>query len=254
MQAVSDVLSTRRHSDAHLTKSRCAARGEECQFTTPLHDLKWQQSMTARVEHLTNSVDFLVQAVGTLAGHLNINIGVPPTPHPDAAAPLPVIATPPPSSASFAPRALAPPPPHPPSAVDQKQSRHEPAQAETTQWVTRAGAEQLLAQAYTNFPSPFGSNHVEGSVDGSAYAQSGQPSADEAPSFFGLIDFGLASPELSSRPAEQLAGDNSQASKTMAARLLGSTNLEAVGSSDPRMDVVKHGLVSVGDAEVLVDL
>lgn len=251
MQEVSDHLSDviYWHRSPHLI--RCAARGEDCQFTTPLHDLKWQQTMTARVEHLTASVDFLCQAVGTLANHLNLNVGHPPRASHDAAAPLPIIATPPPSSATSAPRALPPPPP--PVQPEPKE-----APRELPFWDTRAGAEQLLAQTYASFTPPFGSDHIGGSQDGNIYAQGelqhGQIDMPEAPSFFGLIDFGLGSPELSSRSVEELAGDNLNASKSMAARLLGSTNLEAVGSSDPRMDVVKHGLISVGDAEVLVDL
>lgn len=47
-----------------LVGHRCTARGEECTFTTPLHDLKWQETVTARVDHMSETVKQFLQAIG----------------------------------------------------------------------------------------------------------------------------------------------------------------------------------------------
>ncbi|ORY85984.1 hypothetical protein BCR35DRAFT_302615 [Leucosporidium creatinivorum] len=253
---------------------RCSSRNEECVFTTPLHDLKWQQTITARVDHLGGTLDWLVAAVGTIANHLKLDVGAPPVAPPAATASLPSMATPPPPSA---PSVLRPLPAEAeqnpsrrpslvkkPEAVQQLSEpplpRREPPAPEIDIY-TQEGAEQLLAQAYANF-SPTFANPLDGSFGSAEYTSSGLPSGahgprnaldyvPEAPSFFGLLDFPFASPELNTRPLEEIGA--SDPTRPMAARLLGSANLDAVGSSDPRTDVVKTGLVSPGDAEVLLD-
>lgn len=250
--------------------ARCTSRNEECVFTTPLHDLKWQQTITARVDHLGGTLDWLVTAVGTIANHLGLDVGAPPAAAAAASTSLPSMATPPPSSAPSVLRSL-------PAEADasRRQSLMEEADAEQQipeppaprrepeiDIYTQEGAEQLLAQAYANF-SPTFANPLNGSLGDAPYSSSGLPSGShgprnaldygvETPSFFGLLDFQFASPEVNTRPLEELGATD--LSRPMAARLLGSANLDAVGSSDPRTDVVKTGLVSAGDAEVLLDL
>lgn len=251
---------------------RCTNRSEECVFTTPLHDLKWQQTITARVEHLDGTLGWLVSAVETIANHLKLDIGTPPVAPAAATASLPSMATPPPPSA---PTALRPAPAEPDQGPSRRQSlvkqteeepritaplppRGDPAPPEIDIY-TQEGAEQLLAQAYANF-SPTFANSFDNSLGGAEYTPGGPSHGPrnaldyipEAPSFFGLLDFQFGSPELNTRSLEELGASDS--TRPMSARLLGSTNLVAVGSSDPRTDVVKSGLVSPEDAEVLLDL
>lgn len=249
---------------------RCQSRGEECYTTTPLHDIVWQQRLTARVEHLTTTVDWLAGAVSTLANHLNINVGAPPAMPDDVAAALPYIPTPPNGIST----ALHPLPAEPSGSTSsrrkslikqQKQPEElhpvvEHAQPRPALPRTVECAEELLARAYADL-SPAMANPLDGALGGPQYGDSSNTGQGmslnldaTAPSVFGMLDFPLGSPELHvERPVEPLPGVG-PAPRSMADRLLGSSNLEAVGSSDPRMDVVKSGLVSSADAEVLLNL
>lgn len=204
-------------------------------------------------------MDFLLHSMEAIHQHLGLPF-TPPLPHP---APSPVIDTKPSQSPSATTLPLTFDPanshvhhPHSqtsPAAHSQTSlSRHPPPEHD---YSTQSGAEELLAQAYARFspPFPFPSD-APPSSSGSApqlalspTREFDRPEGTGTTSFFGLLDdlIGQSSPEISTTGI---------GSRPMAERLIGSANLSAVGSQDPRMDVIKSGLISSIDSEVLIDL
>ncbi|KAK4052317.1 hypothetical protein OIO90_004398 [Microbotryomycetes sp. JL221] len=245
---------------------RCVRRGEECVYTTPLHDLKWQQSIENRVEHLTTTVDYLVTVIGSIANQLSVPFDPPAQTSRTQLVPVigPAARTsPPPFSNTTEPTRKRPRS----VSVDASSSSSRRIQAHSQpppehSYLTQSGAEELLLQAYARFDLPFSMEQempsIPAPVQDSQVTQMTNQTVG-ANNLFDLID-------MVTKPSQQIAqsdprhvdaGSTSASGmdllKPMSARLLGSTDLEAVGSQDPRQDVVKQGLVSSGDAEVLLD-
>lgn len=231
-------------------------RKEECRFTTPLHDLRWQDDITAQLDHLIQTNQTLLAALQSLHEHLGLpEISVPPPPvapprqrarserTPPAPDPTELAVSH--TATTSAEAALAPPP--------------LPLLEPELDFLTQSGAEWLLAQSYAQ-------SHLPVPSIAPATLDAAQPSAlvsavtsadvrvqieteqtEPTTGFFGMVDWVIGS------DGEDEDGGSDE-TRTMRERLVGSANLGAIGSQDPRMDVVKAGVVTVQEAEHLLDL
>ncbi|GAA5961592.1 hypothetical protein JCM21900_006645 [Sporobolomyces salmonicolor] len=245
------------HQAARGLTASCLLRKEECRFTTPLHDLQWQDDITARVEHLTRSNETLLAALQALHEHLG----------------LPAFSLPPPPVSPPRPRARAERSPLAPNAGSTQLEPDALGSASTSatavgplhaqqfepelDFLTQSEAEWLLAQSHAQshplLPStaPAALERAPPDVLGCTLGSAADPPSQAEPDqpesvsgFFGMVDWAIGSDD---------EDDPEDGSRTMRERLVGSANLASVGSQDPRMDVVKAGLVSAPQAEHLVD-
>ncbi|KAK4048416.1 hypothetical protein OIV83_004762 [Microbotryomycetes sp. JL201] len=250
---------------------RCAARGEECVYTTPLHDLKWQQSMESRVEHLSDTVEYLVTVIGNIAGQLSIPF------QPPQASPQAQIVQAVGPVGSWSPSA----PPttihnnvnkskraRSPSEEASTSSRRMPSAAPDYDYLTQSGAESLLLQGYARFSPPSALAALP-NLSATASLLSPQQSSVPLPpqsrqpnlavartqqrdaqaaanSMFDLID-------IVTGQQTSLSTDMSTEALQKSSTGINAADLEIVGSQDPRNDIVKSGAVSSTDAEVLLD-
>ncbi|KAL8291300.1 hypothetical protein RQP46_002278 [Phenoliferia psychrophenolica] len=198
---------------------RCMIRGEECRFKIPLHDEKWQETTGERIDSLHASMTYLVRSVEAIARHLDLPFDPPPLA---------------PSSSNGVQQHEQ----HLQQQQQQQQRRPE------HDYLTQNGAQELLAQAYARFSPPFPASSLN-QQSPSSTAQSHlapPPLPSNTSGFFGLLDDLDWSAEGAARKGSGGAG-----------KARASENLDLVGSQDPRVDVVKSGIVPQPDAEILVD-
>ncbi|KAM0786131.1 hypothetical protein ACM66B_006940 [Microbotryomycetes sp. NB124-2] len=233
---------------------RCAARGEECVYTTPLHDLKWQQSIETRVEHLSDTMNYLVGIIGNIANQLSIPFQPPQSSSQTQL--VPVVG---------------------PSRAHNKRARSPSAEASTSgrgpqsivpehdHW-TRSGAESLLLQGYAHFSPPLELAPLTDLTTSAPLVPPQTSSVHQTDAFPMLVGAQTRDQSSASNSVFDLinsvtasradTGDNVSAdafAQQSLTRLPGAVDLEIVGSQDPRPDVVKSGVVSSADAEVLLD-
>lgn len=194
--------------------------------------------MSSRMDHLTSSVSFIMDSLEVLHRHLGLPFNPPAPPQP----PSPSIVDPSPST-SARKLPVVPVPKEAPAPVE----RLPPPSHD---YSTQCGAEELLAQAYARFPAPFPMPDTAEASDAAlllGHSPSRLAGLEASTNLFGLLDWtdGEMSPTLTK-------GD--MGIRPMAARLLGSADLTAIGSQDPRVDIVKNGVISSTAAETLCDL
>lgn len=200
---------------------RCIAKGEKCKFKLRSHDEQTETETRLRLENLERTMGWLLESVAIIGNHLQLDLPAPPVPLLSLDNEDELIASP----IQGPPVAAAPPPPPlkrlKRSAPDSRQ--------EAEVLLARSVIHNSPAQLYTPLAST-----------------SAEPEAPRAIGFFGLLDDLVASPAAK--------GSTHVASPIRPMRrnptMVVSSN--GVGSADPRIDIVKAGIVPQDVAEVLV--
>lgn len=174
----------------------------------------------------------IVRSIEAISRHLDLPFDPPPLAPSDGASPT---ITPP--SASQRERELPPlvGPSHHAPANGHQQPPQQRRPVPEHDWQTQSGAEELLAQAYARFSPPFPTSSLIQQSPSSIQNQLPPPSNTSG--FFGLLD----DLDWSENPG-------------VVGKARTGEVLDLVGSQDPRVDVVKSGIVPQADAEILVDL
>lgn len=213
------------------------------------------------MNRLRTQLDYLIGIMRTVADHLTIPFDPPRETGPkapivSAVGPTPPAIASPPKSAAIAPQPRAEVIlRQPATSRELTPARRNPPEHN---YLTQSGAEELLMQAYARFETPFSVASEDAGIVAPVTVPTSNPTQTRPqltsqPSVFDLLS-GLDDQSSPESMRSTINGTGESSNKTMAARLLGSSNPEAVGASDPRSDVVKAGVVTSGDAEVLLDL
>ncbi|KAM0747817.1 hypothetical protein T439DRAFT_83517 [Meredithblackwellia eburnea MCA 4105] len=253
---------------------RCAVRGDECRFKIPLHDEKWQEATTQRIDSLHTSVSYILKSLEAISRHLDIPFEPPqlldaPSP-PTTTSPSVALLRAQRRTSSTAetvgelPFATLSQSPEEQQVMFSRRIGSLSSSHHQYNYLTRTGAEELLAQGsvqpLVTPPFPLISDPSCSPGTGapvSLLAPLGSPGEIKSgsSSFFGLLDDFDRSSDTSSR-------HSAKSSTAPAATTFPSAHevpltpvppLVVVGSEDPRADVVKNGLVPQQDADILID-